>query len=109
LEPESAGKPSSKKGPELNSRGTAWCIGVAAFVFALGLSAASAPVEAQTRGQERRDDRQGARDTRQDGREDARQTKQECRAGDEKSRPECRQDKRGTKQDSRVAAREVRR
>ena len=80
---------------------------VASLFLAAGMLIAAVPGYAETQGQERRDDRQGARDTRQDGRQDARVEKAECRAGDEKSRPECRQDKRGDKQDTREQARDI--
>ncbi len=86
-----------------------------AFTLALGVGSLSGlpPSQAQTPGTERRQDRRGdrqdARDTRQTGRQDARDTKIECKAADEKSRPECRQDKRDTKQDARDSARDTRR
>jgi hypothetical protein len=47
---------------------------------------------AQTSGMERRDDRR-------EDRQGARDEKAECMAGDEKARPECRQDKRESKRD----------
>src|SRR5215510_2394166 len=69
----------------------------------------STPGFSQTEGMERRQDRRGnrddARDTRQSGRHAARDKKQECKdAGG--NRIDCRQQKRETKQDARGSARD---
>src|SRR5215468_4553138 len=80
---------------------------VLGLALATGILTPLTPVYSQTQGQERRDDRQDARDTRQTGRKDARDKKAECKAGDEKSRAECRQEKRDTKQDARDTARDI--
>jgi len=79
------------------------------LLFAVSLIVVPVAGSADTRGQERRDDRQDGREVRQEGRQDAREAKQACKEGDEKSRAECRQDKRGAKQDAREGARDTRR
>src|SRR5215470_6697815 len=73
---------------------------VLGLVLATGTLTPLTPAYSQTQSQERRDDRQDARDTRQTGRKDARDKKADCKAGDEKSRAECRQEKRDTKQEA---------
>jgi hypothetical protein len=65
------------------------------------------PAPVSERRQDRREDRQDARDTRQEDRQDARDVKAECKAGDEKTRAECRQEKRDVKQDARDSARDI--
>ena len=68
-----------------------------------------APVQgySQSRGTERRDDRQGARDARQEGREAARDAKEECRDAGGKL-IDCWQQKRDVKQGAREDARDIR-
>jgi hypothetical protein len=51
--------------------------------------------------------RQDARDVRQDTRQDARVEKIDCRQANNKSNAACRQDKRGSKQDGREQARDI--
>ena len=77
------------------------------FLVAAGLLISPAPVYSQTEGQERRDDRQDARDVKQTGREDARAAKAACKEGDEKTRAECRKEKRDVKEGARDAAQDV--
>ncbi|WP_277189661.1 hypothetical protein [Caballeronia sp. BR00000012568055] len=51
--------------------------------------------------------RQTARGVRQDTRQHARQTKQNCVVSNQQSNASCRQDKRGTKQQGREVARDI--
>ena len=65
-------------------------MGATMLAFGVGLLVAPAPVFPDTQGNERRedrrDDRQGARDTRQTGRHDARDVKDACKdTGDSRS------------------------
>ena len=81
--------------------------GVSILVLvAAGLLVAPAPSYSEPQGQERREDRQDARDTRQGGREDARDAKAECKEGDQ-SRAECRKEKRDVKKGAREDARDI--
>ena len=89
------------------SRRISWRVGFSILALvAAGFLYAPAPGQAQTqtRGSERRDDRQDARDTRQTGRDAAQDVKKACKEGDEKTRAECRQQKRDVKQKSREVA-----
>ncbi len=92
------------KGKTMNRKIGHWIRVSSLVLMAAGLLVPPAPAHA---GEERRTDRQDARDTRQTGRDASRDAKAACREGDEKSRPECRQEKRGTKQDSRDAAHDI--
>jgi CHASE3 domain sensor protein len=76
---------------------------VAGLLLATGL--AVAPMSAFATEQAKQ--RQAARDVRQDTRQGAREAKQDCRAADQKNNAGCRQDKRGSKQDGREKARDI--
>jgi len=56
---------------------------------------------------ERGEVRKDSRSTRQTGRNDAQEEKKECREADEKSNAACRKQKRGSKQESREDARDI--
>jgi hypothetical protein len=82
-------------------------LALAAGVVLVAPTTGYAETPGSERREERRDDRQGARDTRQEGRQEARDAKAECKEGDEASRAECRQQKRQDKQDAREGARDI--